>query len=101
MIITKKALRRRTFLRGVGTTLALPLLAGEEQQGRLAAEQPGSQVEDHVAQDFVTQIGHDAVEGAQHRQLVLVLVILGDHMLHQRVDEVGRFHDLRLGDDRY
>lgn len=26
MIITKKALRRRTFLRGVGTTLALPLL---------------------------------------------------------------------------
>jgi len=26
MIITKKALQRRTFLRGVGTTLALPLL---------------------------------------------------------------------------
>ena len=26
MIITKKALPRRTFLRGVGTTLALPLL---------------------------------------------------------------------------
>src|SRR5437867_3936211 len=26
MIVTKKALSRRTFLRGVGTTLALPLL---------------------------------------------------------------------------
>src|SRR5258708_10172498 len=26
MIITKKALPRRTFLRGIGTTLALPLL---------------------------------------------------------------------------
>ena len=26
MIITKKALPRRTFLRGVGTALALPLL---------------------------------------------------------------------------
>ena len=26
MIITKKALPRRTFLRGLGTTLALPLL---------------------------------------------------------------------------
>ena len=26
MIITKKALPRRTFLRGMGTTLALPLL---------------------------------------------------------------------------
>src|ERR1043166_400688 len=26
MIVTKKALPRRTFLRGVGTTLALPLL---------------------------------------------------------------------------
>ena len=28
MIITKKSLRRRTFLRGVGATLALPLLDG-------------------------------------------------------------------------
>ena len=28
MIITKKALHRRTFLRGLGTTLALPLLDG-------------------------------------------------------------------------
>src|SRR5713101_7204202 len=28
MIITKKALPRRTFLRGLGTTLALPLLDG-------------------------------------------------------------------------
>ncbi len=26
MIVTKKALARRTFLRGVGTALALPLL---------------------------------------------------------------------------
>ena len=26
MIVTKKALPRRTFLRGLGTTLALPLL---------------------------------------------------------------------------
>ena len=26
MIITKKALARRTFLRGIGATLALPLL---------------------------------------------------------------------------
>ena len=26
MIVTKKALARRTFLRGLGTTLALPLL---------------------------------------------------------------------------
>jgi hypothetical protein len=85
---------------GIGF-FALSLLAGEEQEGRLAAEEPGPQVEDHVAQHFVTQIGHDAVEGAQHCQLVLVLVILGDDMLHQRVDEVGRFHDLRLGHNRY
>ena len=28
MIVTKKALPRRTFLRGLGTTLALPLLDG-------------------------------------------------------------------------
>ena len=26
MIVTKKSLHRRTFLRGLGTTLALPLL---------------------------------------------------------------------------
>ena len=26
MFVTKKALNRRTFLRGMGTTLALPLL---------------------------------------------------------------------------
>ena len=86
-------------LRPAVSLLSLTLVAGEKEQGRLAAEQPSPEVEDHVAQHFVTEVGHDAVEGAKHRELVLMLVVLGNDMLDQRVHEVGGFHDARLGND--
>ena len=44
MIITKKAIPRRTVLRGIGATLALPLLdgdgAGADRAGQTAAAKP-------------------------------------------------------------
>jgi len=44
MIITKKALPRRTFLRGVGTTLALPLLDAMVPAMTALAATPGNSV---------------------------------------------------------
>ncbi|MBW3598655.1 MAG: DUF1552 domain-containing protein, partial [Planctomycetes bacterium] len=42
MIVTKKALPRRTFLRGVGATLALPLLDAMIPSLTAAADTPAS-----------------------------------------------------------
>src|SRR5229473_6434989 len=44
MIVTKKALPRRTFLRGVGTTLALPLLDAMVPSMTALASTPGNAV---------------------------------------------------------
>ena len=44
MIITKKALPRRTFLRGMGTTLALPLLDAMVPAMTALAATPGNSV---------------------------------------------------------
>ena len=44
MIITKKALPRRTFLRGVGATLALPLLDAMIPAATVLAKTPAKPV---------------------------------------------------------
>ncbi|HYP12521.1 MAG TPA: DUF1552 domain-containing protein [Bryobacteraceae bacterium] len=72
MIITKKALRRRTFLRGIGTSLALPLLDAMVPSMTALAATPANPV----------------------RRLGFVYIPMGAHIEHWTPKATGRITEL-------
>ena len=70
MILTKKALPRRTFLRGAGASIALPLLDAMVPSMTAQAKTPASGVRRLGIRLYPDGLEHRAVDSAQRERPV-------------------------------